>query len=504
MSSAEQISDLRYKLASKEQENMQLRTELEGLKRLLFGQKRERFISEEHPDQLGLFSNGEGPIPEEETTGQEETDTSKLTKKGLPKKKHTGRNELPSHLPVVEEVLEPNLEGWNKEEVRRIGEEVLDTLDYHPAKLHIKRYIRPKYVAKNEVGKEEILIAPPPVRALPKAIAEPGLLAQMAVEKFCDHLPEYRQLQRYKREGVDIPPSTYNQWMSSLGVILTALHEEMLAELLEQDYLQADETPIKVQDPTIKGKTHKGYYWSLHHVEKQLVFFQYNKSRSGKAIQELLGDWNGHLQTDGYEVYKSAKLKTTSVFCWAHARRYFEKALDNDRKRAEPILKYIQKLYALERQAKEQKLTPLRRQKFREEQTVPILNDIKVLLDKYHDEIMPRLSLRKATDYALKLWGGLTKYAYSGELEIDNNPIENTIRPLAIGRKNYLFAGSHNGAKRAAAFYSLFGTCIKQGINPYTWLRDVLVQYNPDDNWNHQKIKELLPHHWADKQTQEA
>ena len=478
-----------------------LRHQLAELRRMVFGQRRERFIPEKDPSQTVLFEEGEGQTDAPESTAEDQEEAPK--KKRKKKRAHPGRNRLPSHLPVVDKIIEPELEG-KREDWEKIGQEVLETLDYQPSKLLVRRYIRPRYVRKNSLGEGEIRLAPMPVRPIPKAMAEPGLLAQMALEKFCDHLPEYRQLQRYKREGVLIADSTYNQWMASIGVLLTSLHEQVLAELLTEKYLQADETTIKVLDPDLSGKTHRGYYWALNSPKSKIVYFQYAKSRNGKVIRDLLqtenGEWRGHLQTDGYEVYKNKKLKTKPAFCWAHARRYFKQALDNDKNRASHVLKKIQKLYNTEQKAREQELPPPERAKLRQEEAVPILEDLEKTLKEYYLETHPKTAIRKAVDYALKHWHGLRAYAQSetgGILEIDNNAIENAIRPVALGRKNYLFAGSHKGADRAAAFYSLFAICKKHGVNPYAWLKYVLEQYDPDAKYNAKEMKELLPHHWA-------
>ena len=472
------------------QELGEVQFQLAELKRMVFGQKRERFVSEENPAQGELFAQ----IPESENPAepeQEKISYERKKNKGQQEKpKHPGRHAFPDHLPRNQVILEPKevKEGWVK-----IGEEVSEQLEYQAAKLFVNRFVRPKYAETEELN-TQVHIAEPAHQPLPKAAAGPGLLAAVAVDKYCDHLPLYRQGQRFSRQDVPIPDSTLGQWMMSLAGLLTPLYEALEAKVLQDNkYLQIDETPIKVQDPAKKGKTHQGYYWTVNSPEQQMVFFRYTKSRSGQFLRELLEGWQGTVQSDGYQGYRQLPQGATSAFCWAHARRYFEHALDNDRKRAESVLEKIQALYKIEERARSQGLSPPERQVLREQEAVLLLEELEKMLKELGQQVLPKSAIGKAVRYALQHWEGLAAYSKNGRLEIDNNLAENTIRPLALGRKNYLFAGSHNGAEKAAVFYSLLGTAKMQGLNPLEWLTGVLKKisvYDKPSTWN---MEELLP-----------
>ncbi len=254
---------------------------------------------------------------------------------------------LPSHLAVNEIILEPteNIEGMTC-----IGQEITDELEYAPAKLFINRYIRNKYVAPaNEKGSQQVKIASLDFRPIPKCIAGTHLLTQIIIDKFVDHLPLYRQIQRFAREGVDIPSSTIDSWVRLVSQLLRPLYECHRQHTLNNGYLQVDESPIKVQDTDKKGATHTGYMWVYHAPIPKSVYFDYRKGRGSEGPLEMLTGFEGYLQTDGYGVYPQFALKesVTQIACWAHARRYFEKALDYNKTHASHILVLIQKLYEI-------------------------------------------------------------------------------------------------------------------------------------------------------------
>lgn len=257
---------------------------------------------------------------------------------------------------------------------------------------------------------------------------------------------------------------------------LQILWEHLLADTKVQGYLQADETPIKVLDSAKKGACHQGYYWVYHSPIDRTVLFDYQPTRGAPAPKRILEDFTGYLQTDGYGVYQQigARPEVVHLACWAHARREFERALDNDRQRAEMALSWIQGLYGVERQAREQNLTPDQRKELRLQGSLPLINQMGKWISGELKNVLPKSQIGKAMAYSLARWDGLNGYLYDGLLEIDNNGVENAIRPVALGRKNYLFAGSHAGARRAAMIYSLLGTCKMHGVNPHQWLSHVL------------------------------
>jgi len=314
------------------------------------------------------------------------------------------------------------------------------------------------------------------------------------IDKFVDHLPIYRQIERFKREGIKVPSSTINGWQEAVCNLLEPLYDTLKHRVLSQGYLQVDETPIQVLDKSKKGKTHRGYHWVYYSPLEKTVLFDYRDGRSREGPQKLLKDFSGYLQTDGYKVYDvfANKKSITHLSCMAHARRGFEKALDFDKPNAAYTMEMFQKLYAIERKAKEENMSPEQRHALRLDESLPVLNELGKWIAETYKTILPKSPLGKAMAYCIPRWDNLMNYLKDGSLEIDNNLAENAIRPIALGRKNYLFAGSSRGAERAAMFYSFFGTCKKNDVNPFDWLKKVL-EVIPE--YKMSKLDELLPQH---------
>lgn len=464
-----------------------LSQQLRELQRIIFGSKSERFIPA-IDGQIDLFTQTALVEEQKAKESQEITYTRTLSKK---EKKQPVRAVLPAHLPRVEEIIEPyEIEPGSK----KIGEEVTEILEYNPANIYVRKIVRPKYAKPDNKG---VIIANMPSLPLPKSNAGASMLAQISVSKYIDHLPFYRQQQIFKRQQLDISPSTMGGWFSGTAKLLELLYQTLQKEILKNTtYLQADESPIGVQDSHKKGALHQGYMWLFRKPETGMTLFVYNQGRSREAPEDILKDFTGTLQTDGYKVYQilSTKGQITLLGCMAHARRYFEKALDNDKKRAEYVLTEIQKLYEIERDLKEiganYQGIKIERQKL----AIPILTELKTWLEKASFEVLPKSAIGKAIAYTLKLYTNLSRYVEQGMFEIDNNKIENAVRPLAIGRKNYLFAGSHHAAQNAAMMYSFFASCKQNDINPFTWLHDVLHRINEHKG---NKLSELLPNNWT-------
>lgn len=484
----QELQQQNKELLLKEQELLQRKQELEfqlaQLKRMLFGAKRERFVPMQHPSQLTLDFELESPKIEAEIEKEQITYQRKKAKKP-----HPGREALPSHLPVVEIVIEP------KEDVSEmlcIGREVTDELEYTPAELYIKRYIRPKYLSKADQNQAQKQTIAELDRPMPRCIAGPDLLSHIVVDKYVYHLPIYRQLQRFIQEGVHIKSSTMDSWLSLVAEHIRPLFPVHRAYVLESNYIQADESPIKVLDRDKPGATHQGYMWVYRSPMQDAVFFDYNKGRGMDAPKKYLTEFKGYLQTDGYAVYDQFGQMPDIVHlnCWAHARRYFEKALSNDKERASHMLGLIQQIYAVEREAREAELKPQQVHLLRLDRSLPILNTIGKYIGDTRSEVLPKSAIGAAFEYCANRWDRLMNYLKDGNLEIDSNQIENTIRPLAIGRKNYLFAGSHDAAQNIAMYYSFFATCKKHGINPQKWLAYIIR--NIGDTKTSQ-LKSLLP-----------
>ena len=441
-----------------------VQAELAELKRLIFGRKSERFITPTPDGQWSLFDQQQTVEPPVQTSKQKISYERKVAKK----KQRPVRALLPAHLPRQEEIIQP--EGWHAG-MKIIGEEVTEILEHVPGKLFVRRIVRPKYVNGQQDG---VHIGELPCLPLPKANAGPGLLTHLQISKWIDHLPFYRLIQMLKREGVILSASTLNGWFNATAQLLEALYERLVYILTQQAYLQADESPIRVQDSHKKGTTHIGYHWVYHAPRLKAAVFDYQPSRSGSKPTIFLSSFQGHLQTDGYKGYNGLAKGGDVILlaCMAHVRRYFEKALDNDKDKATYALQVIQSLYAIEREGKG--MTSQERLALRNQQALPILNTWKDWLSEQQRKVLPKSSIGKAINYTLNLWERLIRYSHHGDFHIDNNHIENIIRPLAIGRKNYLFAGSHQGAQKAAMFYSFFACCKLNEVNPYHWLKDVL------------------------------
>lgn len=473
------IEERDNKIAQLNFDYINLKVELEQIKRLIYGSKSERFVGEVNSNQ-GTLDLGTEVVAAAEPTLQTVI-YERVQKQSV--SLHAGRNPLPAHLPRVEIIIEPqgDLRG-----LKQIGSEITEQLEYEPGKFFVKQFIRKKYISTTG-----ILIGNLPSFPIEKGIPGSGLLANIIIDKYADHLPLYRQMERFKRNGINLASSTLGEWVSTACAMLLPLYNCLKLKVLSSNYLQVDETPIKVLDRDKKGKTHRGYYWVYRDPESGLVLFDYRQGRGRDGPTELLKDFKGCLQTDGYGVYDAFdKGDIQLLHCMAHARRYFEKALDNDRPRAQYILSEIQKLYAVERTARENALSNEERYALRQKQSVPVLQELHQWLKNNIMEVTPKSSIGQAIAYSLSRWEKLMRYTTDGKLEIDNNLVENSIRPIAIGRKNYLFAGSHASAQRAAMIYSLLGTCKLKGIEPFQWLKNVF-EVLPDHKAN--KLHELLP-----------
>ena len=319
---------------------------------------------------------------------------------------------------------------------------------------------------------------------MPKSIAESSLLTHIFVSKFVNHLPFYRQRQIFKRDYEwKISSSTINDWFIQTCTLLEPLYNRLQEKILSSGYIQADESPIKVQDKEKKGKTHQGYQWVYHAPVQKLILFNYRKGRGMQGPKEILSNYQGILQCDGYTVYdKIGKAKgITLAGCLVHVRRYFINALESEKTKAEYALDLFSKMYAAEQIAKES----VDRKVYRENHIKPLLLELRKWIDEQSIHVLPKSLLGKAMSYTIKQWDKLVNIFEDGIIELDNNLIENKIRPLALGRKNYLFAGSHAAGQRIAMMYSFFASCAANDINPSIWLKHVL------DNIAETSIKNL-------------
>lgn len=445
---------------------LQLKSELDQLKRMMFGSKSERFVPSQPANQSTLELELE-KLPEEPTV--KETITYERKKSKTENKVHAGRTPIPAHIERRIEVVEPTEDITG---LKKIGEEVTEILEYQSPKFYVRRIVRPKYSRPQKQG---VIIAQLPSLPIEKGMAGPSLLSWIVIEKFIYHMPLHRLIQKFSREGIKITAATMSDWVRQSCRVLDLLYEKLIEEVLQQSYLQADETPIPVLDKDKPGATHQGYYWVYHSPEKKIVLFDYRQGRGKTGPMDILKNFNGFLQTDGYAAYETLDKSRIDLFhCMAHARRYFEQALDNDKERAEYALRQIQKLYTVEKTSRDGNYSYQQREELRKEKSLPVLLEMKEWLKTNHLHVLPKSLIGKAINYSLERWDKFSLFASNGRLEIDNNLIENQIRPVAIGRKNYLFAGSHDAARNHAMLYSFIATCKLRGIDPENWLRDVL------------------------------
>lgn len=470
-------------LAQKSKEELiqiitRLTFELEQLKRAVYGSKSERFIPESLPGQGNLFS------PEQELPEEQPAPETKIILKTPKRRNKPVRQKIPAHLPRVETILKPDLDVTH---MKTLGSEVSEKLEIKPARFYVRRTVRPKYIDADN----NIHIAPLE-DPFPKCMAGSSVVAHVAVQKYVDHLPLYRQSKIFKREQIDLPRSTLNGLIRRAALLLEPLYKELDKQVMSSDYVQADESSIPVLTTDNPGSTMKGCMLAKVAPNKKLVRFDYIKTKEKTNILASLKDFKGYLQVDGNVSYqpKGQEQEVELMHCLVHSRRYFEKALEYDKERSSYVLKQIQRLYLLERNAKTAKLSIQEIRQKRQQEAIPILEQLKEWLEKNYCGESPPNPFKTAVRYMLLRWQGLIKYTTRGDLRPDNNLIEHQIRPLALGRKNYLFAGSHQGAKYAAIFYSLFATCRLNHVDPQAWLEDVLHRIG---DHHVTKLEQLLP-----------
>lgn len=479
-------------ISKKEEKIESLSFELDKFRRYIFGKKSEKLSSlHTSEDQLDLFDLGTSQEQQEALSEQVAPQaTEEVEKPKKPAKKATGRMKLPENLRREEIVLEPEEDVTG---LKKIGEEVTEMLDVIPAEVIVKRYVRPKYAKADGEG---VIIARLPDRIIEKGIPSERLVAQMSVEKYAYAMPLHRQIDKYSKMGVRIPASTASDWMMKSWNHLIPLWELLKLMVLNQNYLQVDESPIKVLQKNQKKGIHQGYMWVYHAPCDRLVLFDYRRGRDRSGPMAMLKDFKGIIQTDGYSVYESLYADhpdISLVYCMAHARRKFVDALGDNEKLANFFLQKVQMLYALEAQMREDGMKWTERTDHRKRHAMPILDELGEWLDEHNLKVRPTSPLGKAIAYAKTRWQGLSAYALHGQLEIDNNWVENSIRPLAIGRKNYLFAGSHDAAEVTAGMYSFMAMCKVNGINEVEWLTDVFEKIQ---SHKQKDLYQLLPSNW--------
>jgi len=485
-----QVSDKDRELVYRQTRIDQLTHEISLLKRHQFGRRSEQL----DPAQASLLDE---TIAGDIAAIELELEALRSPAKGDAPRTQPKRTPLPAHMPRIDIHHEPeNTTCRCGCQLRRIGEDVSEKLDYAPGVFSVERHIRGKWVCSEC---ETLIQAPVPAQIIDKGIPTAGLLAQVLVGKFSDHLPLYRQTPIFGRAGLAIAASTLGAWVGVCGVRLQPLVDALRQEILQQDVLHADETPVQMLSPG-KKKTHRAYLWAYappRFSDLQVVVYDFTEGRAGEYARQFLGDWRGSLVCDDYGGYKASfQQGITEIGCMAHARRKLFDLHVNERSHiAEQGLKFYTVLYDVERDAVG--LAPEQRLEIRRARAKPVADALHTWLVDQRRLVPEGSAIAKALDYNLKRWDALIRYLDDGRLPIDNNWCENQIRPWATGRKNWLFAGSLRAGQRSAAIMSLIQSAKLNGHDPFAYLKDVLTRL---PTHRASDIGALLPHRWSPEQ----
>ncbi|WP_232502935.1 IS66 family transposase [Solidesulfovibrio magneticus] len=487
--------------ADQQEHIVQLEQRLQLLNLIIYGRKSEKKPRTGQEQQLSLFDEAEQTAEEHKPQTFVEACAPASTRR------KRGRRPIPAALPRVEIIhdLPESEEACACGAcLVRIGEEVSEKLDIVPAKIQVIRHIRPKYACRTCEGVEDdgptVKTAPMPPQIIPQGIVTPGLLAHVAVAKYADTLPLYRQEDQFARLGLDISRGTLAGWMIRVAKACEPLIDMIIAAIRSGPIVNMDETTVQVLAEPGRANTTKSFMWVARGGTpgKPVVLFRYHPSRAGNVAAEILGDFKGYLQTDGYSGYEALGEREglRHLGCLAHVRRKFVEVEKSAGKKAKgstahAVLDLIGKLYGVEHQAEKQQLNPEQIKVLRAEKSRPILDKLKALLDARASTTPPKSLLGKAIGYALKQWDRLVVYLEDGRLRPDNNLAENAIRPFAVGRKNWLFSGHPRGADASAIIYSLIETAKANGLEPYRYLRH-LFEHLPAATTNAPR-KALLP-----------
>ena len=483
----------------------ELTAQVAWLNRQLYGRKSEKLpiIDPNYPD---LFAAEFGDLLKQAAEKRDEA-VSQLPKEEKPttKQKRQLRRML-EDLPVLEQVrIKP--EGIDEDLYKKIGEEVTRLVEHKPGQLYIKEIIREKWALKDNTqlppaGMSSVMVGTMPLLPIYKGIAGPTLLSEILLQKYVYHMPYYRQIQQYRHLGLKgLTESTVDGWFKKTVELLKPLYDILVAEVMKSDYNQADETTTPVIDRE-KKKAAKEYLWMVRAVMERLVVFHYDQgSRAGAVIEKLANKYHfkGYLQCDGFAGYETA-FKTspdvTLVNCMVHIRRHFEKALDENKAAAEHALTQIQHLYKIEHMCDDANLSFDERKEKRQQLARPIMEAMKQWMETEGVKYSESSEIGKAVTYAYTRWDNMMHYLDDGRILLDNNLAENEIRPITLGRKNYLFCGNHEAAGNMAVICSLLATCKAHDVNPRLYLNSTIADMPYQGNATREELLEMLPHRW--------
>ena len=503
-SQAETIKKLTEQNESLQSRIKELTAQIAWLNRQLFGRKSEKLpiIDPNYPD---LFA---GMLPEnaQQIADAHDEAVEKIIKTKEERRQEKKNRIMMEDLPVLEQViLTPDNLDTNL--YKKIGQEVTRIVEHKPGQLYIKEIIREKWGLKDNTstapkGMSGVLIAPMPLLPIYKGIAGASLLAEILLQKYEYHMPYYRQIKQYSHLGMKgLTESTVDGWFKQTMELLRPLYEVLKAEVMKSDYVQADETTT----PVMNKETHKAakeYLWMVRAVMERLVLFHYDQgSRAGAVIESLANRYNfkGYLQCDGFAGYETAFKTNPDVLlvnCMVHIRRHLEQALDENRPMAEHGLKEIQHLYKIEHMCDDAGMSFDERKAKRQELSKPIMEAMKLWMETEGVKYSESSLIGKAITYAYTRWDNMMRYLDDGRLLLDNNLAENEIRPVTLGRKNYLFCGNHEAAQNMAVVCSLLATCRNHDVNPRDYLNDVISQMPYHAKASYEELLQLLPHKW--------
>jgi transposase len=477
-----------------------LQQHIEMLNRKIWGKPGERYIKED-PAQRRIDFEGLDLLPEEKEladNAKEEMEQYRTVRVPSKEKARPVRKPLPENLPREESHIYPvNVDLENSTELEP---EITEVLERAPGRWYVLRIVRHKYVLKAKTQNEanQIVTAPMPALPIAKSYAGASVLADIIIDKYVNHLPYYRQVQMFKQQGIDIAPATINDWSGGVADLMRPSYYRLRELVLASDYIQSDETTV----PIINNEKHraiKGYLWIVRAVMPGLVFFHYDQgSRAQKVALQLFKDYKGVIQSDGYAAYDMYENKkgVLPIGCWAHARRKFDEALKEDKDRASYALEQIGLLYQVERRADAEGLSYEERAGLRTRLSYPIMVAFEKWLVAQYPKVLPKGRIGKAISYTHGIYHKLTRYHLDGRWKMDNNLAENAIRPIALGRKNWLFCGNHGAAENAAIIYSMMGCCKAAGVNFRDWTMYFLNNVHGYDNDYGKDLAELLPHNY--------
>ena len=503
-SQAETIKKLTEQNESLQSRIKELTAQIAWLNRQLFGRKSEKLpiIDPNYPD---LFA---GMLPEnaQQIADAHDEAVEKIVKTKEERRQEKKNRIMMEDLPVLEQViLTPD--NLDTDLYKKIGQEVTRIVEHKPGQLYIKEIIREKWGLKDNTvaapnGMSGVLIAPMPLLPIYKGIAGASLLAEILLQKYEYHMPYYRQIKQYSHLGMKgLTESTVDGWFKQTMELLKPLYEVLKAEVMKADYIQADETTT----PVMNKDTHKAakeYLWMVRAVMERLVLFYYDQgSRAGAVIESLANRYNfkGYLQCDGFAGYETAFRTNPDVLlvnCMVHIRRHLEQALDENRPMAEHGLKEIQHLYKIEHMCDDASLSFEERKAKRQELSKPIMEAMKLWMETEGVKYSESSQIGKAITYAYTRWDNMMRYLEDGRLLLDNNLAENEIRPVTLGRKNYLFCGNHEAAENMAVVCSLLATCRNHNVNPRDYLNDVISQMPYHAKASYEELLQLLPNKW--------